>query len=124
MPAIVRDLRPELDEGPVLVTLEYRVNRHRSEEFLEALHEYGRVRRRDGAYVWGLFEDAARPGSFLEYFLVVSWLEHLRQHERSTLADRDVQQHAAAFHIDDSPPVVEHFLAPVEVRAQCDESSR
>src|SRR5216683_2474829 len=26
MPAIVKDLRPELDEGPVLVTVEYRVN--------------------------------------------------------------------------------------------------
>jgi len=45
----------ELDEGPVLVTLEYRVNHDQSEEFLEAIHEYGRVRRRDGAVPVGVY---------------------------------------------------------------------
>src|SRR5205814_3376131 len=39
MPAIVEDLRPEFDEGPVLVTVEYRVSGDRTEEFLEAIHE-------------------------------------------------------------------------------------
>jgi hypothetical protein len=30
--------------------------------------------------------------SFLEIFLVNSWAEHLRQHERQTLADRDLER--------------------------------
>ncbi|MEJ0045636.1 MAG: MFS transporter [Rhodospirillales bacterium] len=47
----------------------------------------------------------------------MSWLEHLRQHERSTLADRDIQQQALAFHIGEMPPVVSHFLAhPIQGR--------
>jgi hypothetical protein len=111
------------DRGPVMVTIEYRIDASRVGDFVATLDQLSQARRRDGAYAWGLFEDAAQPGRFLEYFLVMSWLEHLRQHERSTLADRDVQQQALAFHIGDSPPVVNHFLAPVEVRNRHDESS-
>src|SRR5258705_4872966 len=59
MPAIVKDRRPALDEGPVLVTLEYRVNRDQSQEILEAIHEYGRARRRGGAYPSGAYHDLA-----------------------------------------------------------------
>jgi MFS family permease len=91
MPAIVKDLRPEFDEGPVLVTLEYRVNRDRTEEFLEAIHEYARVRRRDGAYRWGVYRDLEDADRYVETFLIRSWAEHLRQHERSTKADREVE---------------------------------
>ena len=91
MPAIVKDVRPELEEGPVLVTLEYRVNRDQSEEFLEAIHEYGRVRRRDGAYRWGVYRDLEDADRYVETFLIRSWAEHLRQHERSTKADREVE---------------------------------
>ena len=40
----------------------------------------------------GVFEDAAEPGRFVETFLVASWLEHLRQHERVTRADRLLQE--------------------------------
>jgi len=91
MPAIVKDLRPEFDEGPVLVTLEYQVNRDRTEEFLEAIHEYARVRRRDGAYRWGVYRDLEDADRYVETFLIRSWAEHLRQHERSTKADREVE---------------------------------
>ena len=92
MPAIVKDVRPELDEGPVLVTLEYRVNRDQSEDFLEAIHEYGRVRRRDGAYRWGVYRDLEEADRYVETFLVRSWAEHLRQHERTTKADREIEE--------------------------------
>ena len=47
-----------------------------------------RIRRRDGAIQWGLFEDAANPGRYVESFLVENWAEHLRQHERITVSDR------------------------------------
>src|SRR5205085_10280784 len=57
MPAIVSDVRPEFDKGPVLVTVEYRVDGDRTSEFLHAIHAYGRIRRRDGAFRWGVFQD-------------------------------------------------------------------
>ncbi len=92
MPAIVADVRPELDEGPVLVTVEYRVTRDRAAEFLEAIYRYGRIRRRDGAFRWGIYRDLEEPDRYVETFLVNSWAEHLRQHERATMADREADE--------------------------------
>jgi MFS family permease len=109
MPAIVKDLRPELDQGPVLVTLEYRVNRDQSEEFLEAIHEYGRVRRRDGAFRWGVYRDLEDADRYVETFLVRSWAEHLRQHERSTKADREVEDRLRTYVT--GVPKVRHLVA-------------
>ena len=92
MPAIVKDLRPELDAGPVLVTVEYRVEHGHVEQFLDSIHEYRRVRRRDGAYRWGVYRDLEVADRYVETFLVSSWAEHLRQHERTTKADQEIEQ--------------------------------
>jgi MFS family permease len=92
MPAIVEDVRPEFDEGPVLVAVEYRVKRDQVDEFLRAMYEYGRIRRRDGAFRWGVFRDIEEADRYVETFLVTSWVEHLRQHERATKGDREVEQ--------------------------------
>src|SRR6185312_716779 len=81
------------DAGPALVMIEYRINKANREPFLRALEQLSRERRRDGAYAWGAFEDTAEPGRYVETFLVESWLEHLRQHERVTRADRVLQDH-------------------------------
>jgi len=109
LPAIVKDLRPELDEGPVLVTVEYRVAREQAEEFLDAIHEYGRVRRRDGGFRWGIYRDLEVADRYVETFLVQSWAEHLRQHERSTKADRDVEERLRAYVL--GVPQVRHLVA-------------
>lgn len=109
-PAPVLAIDAEPDRGPVLVTIEYRIDPEKSDAFLTAIRDLGRQRRRDGAYAWDVFEDAAEKGRFLETFMVASWLEHLRQHQRVTNADRIVQdvirQFAAA-----SEPKVTHFIA-------------
>jgi hypothetical protein len=55
------------------------------------MHRYGRVRRRDGASRWGIFRDVESPEVYLETFQVSSWAEHLRQHERATRADRELE---------------------------------
>lgn len=102
----------EGDRGPVMVTVEYRVEPARSAEFAAAMAILAGERRRDGAYAWGLFEDAAEAGRFLEYFLVESWLEHQRQHERATRSAADVQARAREFHVDAVGPVVRHLIAP------------
>jgi len=99
----------ESDPGPVLVTVEYRINDADREAFLHALELLSRERGRDGAYAWGLFEDAAEPGRFLETFLVESWLEHLRQHKRVTNADRVLQQHVRR--LLKGPPTITHLVA-------------
>jgi predicted MFS family arabinose efflux permease len=100
----------EQDRGPVLVTVEYRIDPAQRQPFLAALDRLGHERRRDGAYRWGVFEDAADPARFVETFLVESWLEHLRQHERVTNADRVLQSEVRRFQADGEPKVT-HMIA-------------
>jgi hypothetical protein len=76
------------------------------------MDELARARRRDGAYSWGVFEDVAEPGLHVEHFMVASWLEHLRQHDRVTVADRVIQDRIRTFLAGGSEPVVRHLLAP------------
>lgn len=91
------------DRGPVLVTVEYRIDPKNRDAFLRALGKNSRERRRDGAYEWGIFEDPADEGRFIETFLTDSWLEHLRQHRRVTKSDRISEQAVRRFQIGDGP---------------------
>jgi len=75
---------------------------------MEALH---RIRKRDGAIFWGLFHDAADRSRYVEYFMVESWVEHLRQHERMTVADLAAEARAKGFHVGVEPIVVTHWIA-------------
>lgn len=80
------------DSGPALITVEYDVDPAHQEKFLQAMHKYGRIRRRDGAYSWAIYRDLEHPDRYVEAFLVDSWAEHVRQHERSIHADREIEE--------------------------------
>jgi quinol monooxygenase YgiN len=102
---------PELDSGPVLVTVEYTITSEREAAFLEAMNHLHQSRRRTGATRWELYRDADQPNRFIELFSVSSWEEHLRQHEgRLTAADQEVEEAALAF--SDPPARAEHLLPP------------
>ncbi len=103
----------EQDRGPVLVTVEYRIDPHNREPFLDALARLEHQRRRDVAYAWGVFEDTGHPGRMVETFLIESWMEHLRQHERVTKADRLIQEELRRFDRSGNPKVT-HFIAAEE----------
>lgn len=98
------------DRGPVLILIEYRVAKPDRPAFLAALNRLSAERRRDGAYGWGVTEDAADPEGIVEWFMVESWAEHLRQHKRVSKADADLQNDTLRFHIGPGKPVVRHFL--------------
>ncbi len=98
------------DAGPVLITVEYRVAPERAAEFAALMRELSRVRRRDGAIRWDLFQDAADAERHVEVFLCESWLEHLRQHERVTVADRELEERVRALHVGPEEPRVSHLL--------------
>jgi MFS family permease len=101
----------EHDRGPVLVLIEYRIATDDRLKFFECLKRLSQARRRDGAYGWGITEDAADSERIVEWFMVESWAEHLRQHHRLSNADADIQRETTQFHIGPNPPVVRHFLA-------------
>jgi MFS family permease len=107
-PVQVHDI--EADRGPVLVTIEYRVNPAERGAFVDAITQLAPERRRNGAFEWGLYEDTAEEGRFVETFLLDSWMDHLRQHERVTQADRARQEAVNRFQIDGSPKVT-HLVA-------------
>jgi MFS family permease len=104
------DIEPRPDDGPVMITVEYEVDREDRERFIEAMLDLGRIRRRDGAYRWEIYADLERPGHYLETFVVDSWSEHLRQHERLTVADLEVTKLTRSFHRGQRPPEVRHML--------------
>lgn len=101
----------ERDRGPVMVQVEYRVAAERRDAFLQTLERFSEGRRRDGAYLWGVAEDAADPERIVEWFLVESWAEHMRQHHRVSHADADLQRAVVAFHVGPQPPQVHHLLS-------------
>lgn len=108
-PVVVDDIAG--DRGPVLVTIEYRIALDRREEFLRTMRSLGRSRRRDGAVQWGVAEDTETQGTYLEYFLDSSWVEHLRQHERVTEDERALQARIRQLLADpDQVPSVRHFV--------------
>lgn len=102
---------PAADAGPVQVQVEYRIDPEQAPEFSAAVHELGDVRRRDGAVAWGVYRDPAEAGRYVEVFVVESWVEHLRQHERVTNADRAIEDRVRRLHRGESPPAVTHLIA-------------
>jgi MFS family permease len=105
----IPDLEPE--RGPVLVTVQYRIDPARAAEFTAAMSDLRRIRLRGGAMQWGLFADSEEPGLYTEMFLVSSWMEHLRQHERITVADEEVRLRVGSFHLGPEPPEIQHLIA-------------
>jgi MFS family permease len=119
MPVVVKEVVKELgvdaEQGPVLVTIEYNVVPERTAEFVDAIHEYGRIRRRDGAYWWGIFRDTEVADRYLETFLVNSWAEHLRQHERQTQADGELEGRINGYLAGE--PAVRHLISTYPTEA-------
>jgi MFS family permease len=97
------------DFGPVLVTVEYQVASEEVAEFLKAVQQHRRIRRRDGARRWGIFRDMEKSDRYVETFIVGSWAEHLRQHERLTRADREVEERVQRYV--QSEPKVRHLIS-------------
>ena len=99
------------DRGPVMVTVEYLIDPARLHEFKKVMYKLRRVRRRDGAFMWEMFSDIEQPNRIVECFMVESWLEHLRQHERITVADQLLIESVRAFHVGNERPKVTHLVA-------------
>jgi len=101
----------EPEAGPIVISIEYRIAPEDAALFVRAAHELGRIRRRDGARRWILLQDLDDPLLWLERFETVTWLDHLRQWQRATVADQSARDRVAAMHRGEGPPHVRHLLA-------------
>jgi MFS family permease len=108
-PSIV--LTPEPDDGPVLITVEYRVPADRQPAYLQAMKAMRGFRRREGAVRWDLFRDMADPERFVESFMVMTWGEHMRQHTRVTREDEATETYAFSFLKEGVAPLATHYIA-------------
>jgi MFS family permease len=99
---------PAADLGPVLVTVRYVIDPMKAPEFLAEIYRYQRIRRRDGATRWGIFYDTESPNVYLESFLVDSWAEHQRQHDRFTVADHELERRVLQYALE--PTTVKHYI--------------
>jgi predicted MFS family arabinose efflux permease len=106
--------RVDDDQGPILVTVEYRVDPEDRASFLAAIREIGLERKRDGAYAWNVFEDTADIGRVVEIFLIQTLLELKHLRARVTNADRMIEQ--AAHRYLKEPPKVTFSVAPKRSR--------
>jgi predicted MFS family arabinose efflux permease len=97
-------------QGPVLVTLQYRIDPQHRDKFLSAMREIGSERKRDGAFAWGVFEELAEEGRYTETFLIESWLELMYLYERVTNADRRMEERVRQLLTE--PPKITHLIAP------------
>jgi MFS family permease len=103
-------IEPNPEDGPVLVTVTFRIIPEHAKDFIRAAHELGRVRRRDGAVRWALFRDPFDPALYMETYVVESWLERQRQLERFTVADHAIRNRVFSFHVDATPPAVSRMI--------------
>jgi predicted MFS family arabinose efflux permease len=101
---------PDPDDGPVMVTAEWRIDPAERVAFTAAMEALRRARRRDGAIRHGVWHDLNDPARVVESYVVQSWAEHLRQRERATEADRAAWVHARAFHQGEDGVVVRWHL--------------
>jgi MFS family permease len=102
--------RPEPTDGPVLVTIEFQLDRSRGSKFVDLMREIRLIHLRTGAYSWQLFEDPSRFNTFRIEMMVPSWTQYLLQQDRMTKADSEVIAQAEALHVGPDPPEVRMYL--------------
>jgi MFS family permease len=108
VPQVVIELEPE--QGPVLISIEYRIRVDEAAEFTHAIHALRAVRMRDGAIRWGVYQDTAQPERYVENFVMTSWLDFLRARERMTAADVVLRDRVRSFQRDGTEPVISRMI--------------
>jgi MFS family permease len=98
------------DEGPVQVELEYRIQPEDAPAFLTAMKDRERIRRRDGAGGWALWQDLGDASRWIESYRVGTWADYLRHNARRTEADRENVELLRRLDADPDGPTVRRFI--------------
>ncbi|WP_082609934.1 MFS transporter [Bosea sp. Root381] len=107
-PKVAVDIEPR--SGPVIVTIEWLIREEDVVEFLKAMAERKRIRRRDGARHWTLLRDLTDPELWVERYDSPTWVEYVRQAQRVTQADAEISDRVRALHKGPNPPVVHRMI--------------
>ena len=96
--------------GPLVVEIEYRVDQENARAFHNVMQEVQLSRQRNGAYGWSIARDIADPELWMERYHCPTWLDYLRQRNRSTQSERALHQRAMDFHLGPEPVHVRRML--------------
>jgi hypothetical protein len=94
----------------VVVTIEYTIREDDIVEFLDAMTERRRIRRRDGARNWRLLRDLADPQLWIERYETPTWLDYVRHNSRITHHDAVIPQRLRALHRGPEGPRVRRMI--------------
>ena len=103
-------IEPHMSDGPVSIVIDFHVDPENYNAFVHAIHELRDIRLRDGAMRWGVFQDVDDLHRVSETFIMESWIDYLRQHERFTTSDHVIHDRVFAFHTGPEPPRVTHTI--------------
>jgi hypothetical protein len=106
------------DDGPVLLSIEYRIDPGALACFLVAAGRLARMRRREGAMRWGLYADPDDAQRQVETFMAPSWSEHLRSSARLTGTDAQIIAQARSFHSGHEEPKLTAMLGHKNMGSQ------
>ena len=116
-----REPRTELEiqprSGPIAVSVEYQIPERAVPDFLDAMAERHRIRRRDGAHRWTLMRDLEDPRLWVERFDMPTWVDYVRLHMRTTHADAPVGDRIRALHAGTNAPRVRRMIVRDPVRS-------
>jgi MFS family permease len=107
-PQIAVEIEPR--SGPVVISIEYRIDEDRIPEFLDVMNERRRIRRRDGARHWTLLRDLADPTVWVERYHTPTWVDYVRYNQRLTQADAAISERIAELHTGPERPVVHRLI--------------
>ncbi len=96
--------------GPLVVEIEYRITQENARAFHNVMQEVQLLRQRNGAYGWSIARDIADPELWTERYHCPTWLDYLRQRNRSTQSERALDRQAMNFHMGPEPVRVRRML--------------
>ena len=109
MPDLASAVEPH--EGPLLVTIEYRIDPARTPEFLETMRESRQTWLRNGLLSWNLYSDLGEHGHFVEHLLDESWAAYVRRNERVSMSYVMLRERKMSFHVGPGAPVITRSIA-------------
>lgn len=96
--------------GPIVVEVEYRVSQEKARAFYTVMLQVQATRQRNGAYGWSIARDLADPELWIERYHCPTWLDYLRQRNRSTQSERELHLKAIGFHLGPEPIKIHRLL--------------
>jgi MFS family permease len=103
------------NEGPVRISVVYRIPAENYAAFTNAIHQLKGVRLRDGAIRWGIYRDAENSEHLNETFIMESWIDYLRSRERITAADEEIRARVRGLHQGDEAPRTSYQIYAREI---------